>query len=66
MADKLRTYNEIIDLCASGSIEVLSISRNLDGQIKLLVQDNRRGYEDREIYEYVMQSGSVDELMVRT
>ena len=56
MTDKPRTYNEIVDLCASGDIEVLAISRTSDGQIKLTVQDNRRGPDDGEIYECVMQN----------
>lgn len=51
MINKPTTWQELRDLHESGEIEVIAEEDQPDGTTLLLIQDNRRGYAEGEIYE---------------
>ncbi len=51
---KPKTFEEVEQLIASGDIEVM-IQEDIDEQLtRMLICDNRRSYEEGEIYEIIV------------
>ncbi len=51
---KPKTFEEVEQLIASGNIEVMIQEDLPDGTTRLFICDNRRTYEEGEIYEIII------------
>ena len=54
MVDKPKSFEELRQLVENGDIEVLIQEGVSDGTTRLLVRDNRRSYEEGEVYELIV------------
>ncbi len=54
MAEKPKSFDELKQLVVNEDIEILLQEDLPDGTTRLLIQDNRRTYEEGEIYELIV------------